>query len=58
MPKKISLKISLGHSWTRKLLGNVLTGKKVETIGKSLEQSPEKAMTHSTQDWQFQIISN
>jgi hypothetical protein len=35
----------------------VLTEEKVEKIGKSLEHSPQKAMTHSTQNWHFQIIS-
>lgn len=35
----------------------VLTEEKVEKIGKSLEHSPQKAITHSTQDWHFQIIS-
>jgi hypothetical protein len=35
----------------------VLTEEKVEKIGKSLKHSPQKALTHSTQDLHFQIIS-
>jgi len=35
----------------------VLAEEKVEKIGKSLEHSPQKAMTQSTQDWHSQIIS-